>query len=274
MLKNFMKVGIGALTAALLGVLAVGLTADEILDRMDAEADALAEGSMVSIIKFHNDFADGTDNEYRFGSLSKPGFSLIFFIEPLELRGSVFLTHDAQEEGEGNRLWMYFPFFGSQPPKQLITEEDRSGSFADSSLSFEDIGDQDRRKDYDAVVLREEDLVVGDLTRTAYVIESTAKPAADVDTVRTVIWVDAEFFVMLKVESHNDLGNLDSTMEVMKLGEFEGKLTTYEMLATDVLEGSSTTITFLDRYRPDAEIPDEVFSVESVNSFDPTVWGF
>jgi len=274
MLKDFMKVGVAALTVALLGVLAVGLTADEILDRMDAEADALAEGNMVSIIKFHNDFADGTDNEYRFGSLSKPGFSLIYFIEPLELRGSAFLTHDAQEEGEENRLWMYFPFFGSQPPKQLITEEDRSGSFADSSLSFEDIGDQDQREDYDAVVLHEEDLVIGDLTRTAYVIESTANPGVDTDTPRTVLWVDAEFFIMLKAESYSDLGNLESTMEVMKLGEFEGKLTTDEMVATNVLDGSSTTITFLDRRRPDVDIPDEVFSVDNVSSFDPAVWGF
>jgi hypothetical protein len=274
MLKNVMKVGVTALAVALLSVLAVGLTADEILDQMEAEADALAEGSMVSIIKFHNDFADGTDNEYRFGSLSKPGFSLIYFIEPSDLRGSVFLTHDAQEEGEGNRLWLYLPYFGSQPPKQLITEEDRGGSFADSSLSYEDIGDQNLRKDYDAVVLREEELVIGDVARTAYVIESTAKPVAEVDTVRTVIWVDAEFFIMLKVESFNDLGNLESTMEVMKLGEFEGRLTAYEMLATDVLDGSSTTITFVDRHRPAVEIPDEVFSIDNVHSFDSTQWGF
>jgi len=46
------------------------------------------------------------------------------------------------------------------------------------------------------------------------------------------------------------------------------------MLATDVSNDSSTTITFLERHRPDAEIPDEVFSEENLTTFDPTAWGF
>ncbi|MGB2983854.1 MAG: outer membrane lipoprotein-sorting protein [Candidatus Bipolaricaulia bacterium] len=274
MFKNATMMAAALLFIGLVGTAAVGLTADEIYDLMDAEADALGEGSMVSIIKFYNVFSDGKDNEYLFGSLSKPGRSLIYFIEPSDLRGSVFLTHEAATDDESNRLWIYVPYFGAQPGKELVTEEDRSGSFAGSSLSYEDIGDRERRADYDALLLGEEELVIGELARSVYVIESTAKADADVETLRTVIWIDTEFLIMLKMEGYNDLGNLESTMEVLALGEFEGKLTPDEMLATNVSDDSSTTITFLDRQRLDEEIPEDVFQSENLHAIDPTAWGF
>jgi len=273
MFKNVMKVGVTAFAVALLGVLAVGLTADEILDRMEIEADIVAEGSLIATIRFENAYRDGTTASNLFGSLSKPNLSLIYFIEPADVQGTILLTHEGPDPSpDGGEIWLYLPLLGI--PKELVSDEERGGSFAGSALSYEDIGGRDDRDDFEAVVLREEEFIVGDQTRTAYVIESTADPGVDTDTPRTVLWIDTEFFIMLKVESYNDLGNLDNTMEVLGLVEFEGRLTANGMLATDVSNESSTTITFLDRHRPDAEIPDEVFSVDNITSFDPTAWGF
>ena len=272
MRKRNMKLAITMATVVLFGLLAVALTADEIYDLMDAEADALAAGSMVSTIRFENTYSDGTTASNLFGSLSKPDLSLIYFIEPADVQGTIFLTHDDPAGEEDARLWLYLPLLGI--PKELVSEDERGGSFAGSSLSYEDLGDQGQRDDYDAVLLREEELVVGDLTRTAYVIEATAKAEADVETLRTVVWIDTEFFIMLKMEGYNDLGNLESTMEVLSLVEFEEKLTTDVMLATNTLDGSSTMITFVDRYRPDIEISDDVFSPGSLSSLDPAEWGF
>ena len=272
MFKRAMTLGMAMAAVLLFGVLAAAITTDEIFDRMDAEADQLAEGSMVSTIQFDNAYGDGTTASNLFGSLGKPNLSLIYFIEPADVAGTIFLTHEAEEADADNRLWLYLPLLGI--PKELVSEEERGGSFAGSSLSYEDLGDDDRRKDYDSVLLGEEELVVGDLTRAVYKIESTAKPEADVDTIRTVIWVDIEFFIMLKMEGYNDLGNLESTMQVVKLGEFEGKLTPNEMLAENITDESSTTVTIIDQHRPDAEIADEVFAPENLPSFDPTVWGF
>ncbi len=274
MFKKYVGWTITAALVLSVGIAAGAVTADEILDRMDEESDKLAEGSIVAVIEFHNEFGDGTTNDYRFGSLSKPGYSLIYFLEPIDVRGSVFLTHETDEEDQGNRLFLYLPYFGSQPPKELVSDEERGGSFAQSSLSYEDVGDQAHREEHDASLIGEEDLVVGDETRTAYVIESIAKEGAENDTPRTVLWVDVEAFLMLKMEAYNDLGNLGSTMEVLRLGEFEGRLTADKLLATDVSEGDSTTIAFVDRHRPESEIPDEVFSPESLSTFDPAIWGF
>ncbi|MCK4393234.1 outer membrane lipoprotein-sorting protein, partial [Candidatus Bipolaricaulota bacterium] len=76
-----------------------------------------------------------------------------------------------------------------------------------------------------------------------------------------------------KSEDYNETGNLEKTMEVLKLGEFEGSATAYQIIAKDVLEGSSTTITFWERRRPDEEISDDTFDAENLDSFDPTVYG-
>jgi len=262
-----------ALTAvAALSILAVAQTADEILDMMDAEADALAEGSMLSTITMMNNNADGTTTEFSFASLGKPNFSLLYYLEPADVSGTIFLMHDAQSDDEDNRLWLYLPFLGI--PKELVSDDDRGGSFAGSSLSYEDLGDQDQRDDYDAVLLGQEDVTIGDLVRTAYKLESTAKEGVDADEPRTVLWIDTEFLIMLKLEAYNDLGNLSSTMEVLELVEFEEKLSAGAMLATDVSAGSSTTITISGRRRPDAEIADDVFSAENLTTFDLAAWGF
>jgi len=272
MFKKLTTIGMALFSVALLSVMAVALTADEILDMVDAEADTLAEGSMISIIRFDNVYSDGTTGTNLFGSLSIPNRSLIYFIEPTDVIGTVFLTHEFDEEGVDSRLWLYLPLLGL--PKELISEDERGGSFAGSSLSYSDLGDRDGADDYDSVLLGEEDLVIGDQTRTAYKIESTAKPGADVDNPRNILWIDTEFLIMLKMEAYNDLGNLSSTMDIVELGEFESKLTADVMLAANVSAGSTTTITILEQRRPDAEVSEDVFLPENIKAFDPVLWGF
>ncbi len=271
MYKKTMVWTITAVMVLLAGFAAAALTADEILDRMEEEADKLAEGSMIGTLRFDNTYRDGTTSGNLFGMLSKPGFSLIYFIEPTDVAGTIFLTHEI-DDGDDSRLWLYLPLLGI--PKELVSDEERGGSFAGSSMSYDDLGGENDRDDFVATILREEELVIGEETRMAYVIESVAKEGVDTDTPRSIIWVDTEAFLMLKAESYNDLGNLSSTIEVISLTEFEGMLTFAEMLSTDVLDESSTLITLIERRRPDAEIADEVFSPDSLTTFDPTVWGF
>ena len=271
MFKNIVKLGVIFISVALLGLSAVALTADEIMNMVDVEADVLAEGSTISIIRFDNVYGDGTTGSNLFGSLSIPNRSIIYFIEPLDVAGTIFLTHESDDDVDA-RLWLYLPLLGI--PKEMVSEEERGGSFAGSALSYSDLGDREGRADYDAVLIGEEVVVIGDVTRTAYRIESTAKPDADVDNPRSVIWIDTEFLIVLKMEAYNDLGNLDTTIEVLALGEFEGKLTANEMLATNVSDGSTTTITILEQRRPETEISEDVFLPENIQVFDPILWGF
>lgn len=272
MLKMVMKLAVATGVVALAGLATAALTADEIYDLMDAETDRLAAGSMVSTIRFENSYGDGTTASNLFGSLSKPNLSLIYFMEPEDVRGTIFLTHEDPNDADDTRLWLYLPLLGI--PKELVSDDERGGSFAGSSLSYEDLGDQDRRNEYSAALIGEEEFVVGDVTRPVYVIEATAKPDADVETLRTIVWIDTEYLIMLKMEGYSDLGSLESTMEVLALGEFEGKLTPEEMLATNAPDGSSTIISFVDRHRPETDILDGVFDFANLPVFDPATWGF
>ncbi|MFC2105196.1 outer membrane lipoprotein-sorting protein [Candidatus Bipolaricaulota bacterium] len=272
MFKNIAIIGMALVSVALLGLTTAALTADEIMDMVDAEADAQAEGSMVSIIRFDNVYGDGTTGSNLFGSLSIPNRSLIYFIEPSDVAGTIFLTLESDDDEVDAQLWLYLPFIGIA--KELVSEDERGGSFAGSALSYSDLGDREGRADYDATLIGEEDVVIGDLTRTTYKIESTAKPDSDVDNPRSIVWIDTEFLIMLKVESYNDLGNLDTTMDILALGEFEGKLTTVEMLATNHSDDSTTTITILEQRRPDAEVSEDVFGPGNLQAFDPVLWGF
>ena len=250
--------------------LAQDLTADDILDRMEEEGDTLAEGSMISQMRIDVNHPDGTTTWQTSAVLSKPDRMLIYQLEPEDYnKGSMWLI--VEQEDDDSRLWMYLPALGT--PKELISEEQRGGSFAGSSISLEDIGGDDQRENYDAVVIGEEPLTIEEETHAAYVIESTAKPDVDEDIVRTVLWVDKESFVMLKMETYNDLGNLERTLAVLELGEFEGHLVAKVMFDRNELEEKETTITFLERRRPGGEIPDEVFDPENLVSFDPAAWG-
>jgi len=271
MFKKTMGWMMAAAMVLLFGLAAAALTADEILDNMEAEADKLAEGSMIGKMQFDNTYRDGTTAGNLFGMLSKPDYALIYFIEPADVAGTIFLTHEI-DDGNDSRLWLYLPLLGI--PKELVSDEERGGSFAGSSMSYDELGGGSERDDFVATLLREEDVVVGDETRTAYVLESIAKEGVDTDAPRSIIWVDKEAFLMLKAESYNDLGNLSSTVEVASLTEFEGILTFSAMLSTDVLDESSTLITVVERRRPDAEIGDDVFSPDNLTTFDPAVWGF
>ncbi len=272
MFRNIVRLGMTLVSVAMLGLTAAALTADEIMDMVDAEADALAEGSMISIIRFDNVYGDGTTGSNLFGSLAIPNRSLIYFIEPLDVAGTIFLTHESDDDDVDAQLWLYLPMLGI--PKELVSEEQREGSFAGSALSYSDLGDREGRADYDTTLLGEEDVVIGDQTRTTYKIESIATPDADVDDPRSIVWIDTEFLIMLKVESYNDLGNLSTTMEVLALGEFEGKLTADEMLAINHSDGGTTAITILERRRPETEIPEDVFLAENIPAFDAVLWGF
>jgi len=271
MFKNGMKWTMAVALVALLGVAGFAMTADEILDRMEEEGDKLAEGSMIGLMRFENTYRDGTTAGNVFGMLSKPDFTLIYFVEPADVTGTIFLTHEI-DDGNDSRMWLYLPLLGI--PKELVSDEERGGSFAGSSMSYDDLGGGNKRDEFVATLTGEEDIVVQGETRTAYVIESVSKPDFDHDHPRSLLWVDAETFIMLKSEGYNDLGNLDSTVEVTALIEFEGMLTFAEMLTRNVTDESSTVITVEERRRPEGELSDDLFQAENLPSFDPEAWGF
>ncbi len=277
-MKNKKLLSVALLTLALLcGVVTVmgeELSGSEILTRVDQEAQFLSEGSMITTLQFENGYSDGTTSANRFASLSKQveggaEYSLIYFVEPADDKGTIFLSVKPGPD-EDSRMWLYLPALGMA--KELVAEQQEQ-SFAGSTFSYQDVGSRDMEDKYDAELIREETLVVGDESRLVYVLALTASPDVEVDYPTAKMWVDKEGFLMLRTENYNAEGNLEWMMEVTKLGEFEGKVTADQMIASNVLDESSTTITFLERVRPEEGLPYSVFDSENLASFDPAIYG-
>ena len=252
---------------------AAGMTGDEILQRVDAEAEALAAGSLISIVQFDNVYADGTTSSNVFAGLGKknegePEESLIYFREPEDVAGTIFLS--VKPVGEDARMWLYLPALGMA--KELVADQQKQ-SFAGSTFSYKDMGNRSYADKYSAELVGEESVTVGDELRECYVLKLTAKPDADADYPTGKAWVDKESFLMLKSEDYNESGKLERTVDVLSLTTFDGQLLAGKMLATNALDGSSTTITFVKRERPEGEIPDSVFDPDNLETLDPAVYG-
>ncbi|MFQ6117524.1 MAG: outer membrane lipoprotein-sorting protein, partial [Candidatus Bipolaricaulia bacterium] len=136
----------GASVAAVVSYSDRELTGDEILDRVEEEGDLAAAGSLITIVRFDNAYSDGTTTYSLFGGLSKlvegqPERTLIYFVEPEDTEGTLFLSVGPVDTGENTHLFLYLPALGSV--KELVSEEQREASFAGSTFSYEDVGGAD-----------------------------------------------------------------------------------------------------------------------------------
>lgn len=271
-------IGLVLLLGALIGTvgaLAGDLSGNEILARVDQQAQFLSEGSMIVFLQFDNQYADGTTAANRFASLSKrvsggSESSLIYFLEPEDVQGTIFLSLKPDPNKDA-RMWLYLPALGMA--KELVAEQQKQ-SFAGSTFSYKDVGSREMGDKYNAQLSSEDTVTIDGEDHSVYVLALTAKPDSDADYPTGKMWVDKEGFIMLKSEDYNESGNLERSMEVAKLGEFEGEVTADQMVSTNVLDGSSTTITFLERKRPEGEFSEDLFDPENLASFDPAEYGF
>ena len=271
-------IGLALLASALLlwtvGACAGELTGNQILTRVDQQAQFLSEGSMITMLKFDNKYADGTTGSNTFASLSKrvkdgPEFSLIYFQAPEDVQGTIFLSRKPDPDKDA-RMWLYLPALGMA--KELVAEKQKQ-SFAGSTFSYKDVGNRNIGKKYEAKLAGEDTLTIDGTEHQAYVLALTAKPNSDADYPTGRMWVDKESFLMLKSDDYNEEGKLVRAIEVAKLGEFEGKATSDKMISTNTIDNSSTTITFISRSRPENELPDSVFDPDNLMSFKPSAYG-
>jgi hypothetical protein len=278
MKTRYVRQAVVLLLGVLIGAAALGqdeLTADEILDRMQDESDRLMGNGTIALLRMLNEYDDGTDYETVAAALQAPDKNLTYFLEPWDLEETMYLTvTEVNEQGEEeSKIWYYAPYVYDKP-KEIVSEEERKGGFAGSAMSMETMAEEDVRADYDIVLLGEETLTIDEQERIAYVIESTAKPNVEAEYPRTVMWVDAEVFTVLKMEGYNELGELTFTMDAVHLGTFEDTAVVDGFHVDNRRLKTTTTITISDRRRPEGGFPDDLFTSEGIMGFDPAEWGF
>ena len=253
-------------------IAAEDLSGDEVLVKVDEKSENVTQGEMLSVIDFHNVNADGTESSYRFGALARkksgePNKTLIYYLKPEFVRGSIFLSKDT-EEGE-TKMWLYLSALGQA--KELSASKKES-SFAGSTISFEEIGSWSMSEEYNADIVEETTVEAGNQSVSAYKLNLTAKEGADPQYPNQTIWVGKDNWVLLRSNNFNSEGELVKEMEVKQLTTFEGKTVTKSLVTTAVDSGASTTVTYLKRARPDKDIPDSVFNPGNLKDLDPANW--
>ncbi len=269
------------ITTLLLCVLLVGsaafaeeLTGEEILARAKFGGELRSKGSLITTFRLESSTTDGittADSFVGFSKRTKEGteFLLLYFLDVGYNSGSILLM-ETPEQGT-TRQWYYSPEW------DLLREldvETQSKSFAGSTLSFQNLGGYDLVGHYTAKVTGNERLIVGETERMAYVLSLAARPQEELDFPTANMWVDKETFFVLRMRNINSAGEVGQTVEVLALGEFEGAVTVDQLINSDCVNGSSTTITFLERRQPEDEFPDDFFSLENLALFNPAEYGF
>lgn len=250
-----------------------GLTGERILQLVDQQEDRVLSGSLITRIELENLYSDGTTTRYVLGMISlrveaQPERSLVYFAEPEDAAGMIFLW--IKSKGEDARMWLFLPALGM--PKRLVAEQ-RKQSFAGSAFTYEDIGSRSLAEDYTAELASEETVQIGSNYYDCYVLELTARSGIGLKYSKSKIWVDKKTYLFLKREDYTSSGDLARKVDVKAVGEFEGNPVVNKLIATDLVNGVSTTMNFLERRRLEESIPEEIFNSNNLPSFDPSQFG-
>ena len=266
---------------------ALGITADEILDEMEDlfSVDADDTQGVLATMTMHNDYGNDVTSEYTLNLFELTTFdttkpedadevtNVLMYFTGGDEEGSIFLMETPEDDAVDSRMWLYLPALGLT--KELVSDEDQSGSFAGSSMSYGDLGSTGNlRDDYDATILREESIEVDGASYDVWVLELMAKPDADADYARVLTWVEKSDYLTLRMESYNDLGTLESEMAFVVLGEFEGDRVPEIIRSIDHGEGTISTVTISNLRRPDTPLTVDVFDPSGLGSIDPAAYGF
>ena len=266
---------------------ALGITADEILDEMEDlfSVDADDTQGVLATMTMHNDYGNDVTSEYTLNLFELTTFdttkpedadevtNVLMYFTGGDEEGSIFLMETPEDDAVDSRMWLYLPALGLT--KELVSDEDQSGSFAGSSMSYGDLGSTGNlRDDYDATILREESIEVDGASYDVWVLDLMAKPDADADYARVLTWVEKTDYLTLRMESYNDLGTLESEMAFVVLGEFEGDRVPEIIRSIDHGEGTISTVTISNLRRPDTPLTVDVFDPSGLGSIDPAAYGF
>ena len=277
-------VGVLVLLVALLSSFglaqAQSLTAIDIVREIDARGGIAGIGSQIAFLSFTIQDKNGSVQELSFVSFGKtsadpqvPDSALIYFLAPPALPcGAMLLTVDRKLSGQPAEFYFFHPALNRV--KEFTSTSERKGSFAGSNIQFDQISRSELAEDFTGELLGETtlDVTVNGVaeSRRVYVLHLTANPETNPDESfpdRT-IWVDAEQSLVLASESTNTLGKLQDVLRISALVTFEDRLEWMQMIVTNVLDSSSTTVRVTDRADV-GELPDSLFDPALLPQFDP-----
>lgn len=116
---------------------ALAMTADEIMQKVDQAVEPMSMQSDMTMVLVDN---KGNQRLRAMQSVSATlesiDKSLMFFLEPSDVRGTGFLMFDYEDAGADDDQWMLLPSLGKA---KRIASGDKTGSFMGSDFTFADM---------------------------------------------------------------------------------------------------------------------------------------
>lgn len=212
-------------------------TANEIMQKvMDVqESDSAAMDIRFSLID-----SKGEERERRIQTLAlkEKGLTstITVFLSPASVRNTRFLTREKADGSDDQ--WIFLPALGRV---KRIAASEGSGSFMGSDFTYNDMASTT----YDTT--EAEHILLGEETingRAAYKIKSV--PYKATSYVQTIIWVDKEYYLPLRVEFYErDDKNITKVLTTDQITQMEGRMITKVVTMTTLATQHSTRVEIL-----------------------------
>ena len=164
------------------------------------------------------------------------------FLSPASQRGIGFLSLP------NDVFYVYMPAFKKT---QRIATRQKSGKFAGTDFSYQDLGTQQYDEKWSSRLVRAE--------KEQYVLELKAAEGNDTGYSQLILWVSTENFYPLKIEFYDQHNKLCKVLTNHKIQKIAGYLVAQEMEMVDVIKNHKTKM-FLEEVEFDTGLSDEFFT--------------
>ncbi|MBA53989.1 MAG: hypothetical protein CMK89_05990 [Pseudomonadales bacterium] len=181
---------------------------------------------------------DITEREMLMKAMTQPGeesYSMLIFTAPQREKGISLLTVSVQ--GESDKQYLYLP---SSRRVKRITSSNKGSSFRGSEFTFEDLSDQ-KTEDYRFELVQQEPCA----DQACYVVDRFPK-SDESSYSKTRMWVDTEFFRLIKADFFDRDNKLLKTMQTSGYELVEGQYwNPKEVVMANTQTGKSTKMVSL-----------------------------
>jgi len=198
----------------------------------------------------------------------KGRYSILFFLEPADVKNTGFLTYDYKESGKDDDQWLYLPALRKT---KRIAGGDQSGSFMGSDFNYSDMTEVDI-SEFSYKISKEPE-VDGVKTWQIEAIPKNESVASDTGYSKSVIFVRQDNYVPVRSVLWVHKSNRRKFMKVEKLTQIEGIWVVLESQMT-TKEGRATVhSTYLrnSNIQFNRNLGEEIFTVRQLGKGLPGI---
>jgi hypothetical protein len=143
--------------------------------------------------------------------LDKDTYSILFFVDPADVRDSAFLTWDYDDENKDDDQWLYLPALRKT---KRIASNDKSGSFMGSDFTYADMSSRPLSR-YQFRIMAEKTI----RDQPVWQIESLPNPA-EIDRTgykRSILFVRKDNYVVVRGVHWQKKGGITKYLDIKSL---------------------------------------------------------